>query len=825
MPGKLRPIASVGSFILRLLVVSIALMAILLLVLLVTASANTTFFDRYYSWLYVATIVAALVFIVIVVMLAVTIFARWRQGKFGSRLLAKLALFFALVGVMPGAIIYIVSYQFASRSIESWFDVNVETALTAGLTLGRGMLDATLSDLQTKGRMMSEQIANADSAGRTLMLLRLRDQFGVQDATVIEPRNLPGPPGMKPDMHVVAYASSDLTSLVPTDLPTPAMIDAARDKGYAAIEGEVDGDPHLRGQKGALRLRVVQRIPNAPLLMHFINSPERFLQLTAPVPPTLAHNADAVQRAYREYQEKSLGRTGLRKMYIGTLTLALFLATFIAIMLALALGNQLVRPLFLLAQGTKEVTEGDYTPKGEIRSRDELGFLTQSFNAMTRQLSEAHIAVEKNRTALEHSNAYLESILENLTAGVFVLDRQFRLQTTNPGAERIFHQSFHAQLGTPLDQIAALAGFAAMVRKAFADNDAASGQTGRNGEGLGHWQQQFSVSSSDEANPVTLLARGARLVSSARAPASSQSSEETNTVSAKQTTSGYVIVFDDISDVISAQRSIAWGEVARRLAHEIKNPLTPIQLSAERLQRKLASRLSPADADVLRHGANTIVSQVEAMKQMVNDFRDYARTPPAVLTPLQLNDLVSEVMTLYGIEESKSGIHVELAPLPMIRGDATQLRQVIHNLLQNAQDAVADRPGPHVVLETRAIEYGAADDEGHARTAVRLSVSDNGPGFSPGLLARAFEPYVTTKAKGTGLGLAVVRKIVDEHGARINLHNRTNADGSVEGAQISILFLQLASETGKTGGATQATATNPTQPGQQPATSTAVGVT
>jgi nitrogen fixation/metabolism regulation signal transduction histidine kinase len=495
------------------------------------------------------------------------------------------------------------------------------------------------------------------------------------------------------------------------------------------------------------------------------------------VSQSLARNADAVQRAYREYQEKALGRTGLRKMYIGTLTLALFLATFIAMMLALALGNQLARPLFLLAQGTKEVTEGDYTPKREIKSRDELGFLTQSFNAMTRQLSEARAAVEANRVALEHSKAYLESILANLTAGVFVFDRQFRLTTANRGAERIFRQPFASLFGSSLDRISVLSEFGAMVRKAFADLEAAGG--GDQGD-TGHWQQQMALQVPGETDPLTLLVRGARLVSAA----GNESDDEE--------TSGYVVVFDDISDVISAQRSIAWGEVARRLAHEIKNPLTPIQLSAERLQMKLTDKLSPSDADVLKRGATTIVNQVAAMKQMVDDFRDYARTPPAVLSNLQLNELVSEVLTLYGIEEGKSPIVVELADLPVIRGDATQLRQVIHNLLQNAQDAVADIGQPRVLLETRTVEYGDPDAEGKVSVAVRLTVSDNGPGFPARILTRAFEPYVTTKAKGTGLGLAMVKKIVDEHGARIDIRNRLKAGDVIEGAQISILFLQLA---------------------------------
>lgn len=783
---RVRRATSGKSLLIRVIVSTVAITALLLLVLLAAASANTEFFDRYYSWLYSANIIVALVFMLVVLGLVGMIVARLRKGKFGTRLLAKLAVFFTLVGVVPGGIIYIVSYQFVSRSIESWFDVNVETALTAGLNLGRGMLDTSLADLKTKARLMSEQLSSADANtnGTTLTLLRLRDQFGVQDATIVEPGR---GTGASPDVHIIAQASGNFAALIPDDMPTPLMLSQAREHGvFAAIEGEVDGDPRARGSKGALRLRVVQRIPDSSTSL--LQPAERFLQLTQPVSPTLARNADAVQRAYREYQEKSLGRSGLRKMYIGTLTLALFLATFIAMMIALALGNQLARPLFLLAQGTKEVAEGDYTPKREIKTRDELGFLTQSFNAMTRQLSEARLAVEKNRVALEHSKTYLESILANLTAGVFVLDRQFRLTTANRGAERIFRQPFNSLIGTTLDQIGVVAEFGAMVRKAFADREAA-GRGG--GEDRGHWQQQFAVEVPGETEPLTLLVRGTRLVSTAAAPGQPDDPQ----------TSGYVVVFDDISDVISAQRSVAWGEVARRLAHEIKNPLTPIQLSAERLQMKLSDKLSQPDADVLKRGATTIVNQVAAMKRMVDDFRDYARTPPAVLVNLQLNDLVSEVLTLYGVGEGKSTIVVEQTPLPVIRGDATQLRQVIHNLLQNAQDSVADVEHPRVLLETKTVEYGDPDANGKTRVAVRLTVSDNGPGFPARILTRAFEPYVTTKAKGTGLGLATVKKIVDEHGARIDLRNRMHGD-VVEGAQVSILFLQLADDTAGAGGGT-----------------------
>jgi len=778
------------GIVVRVLVTTVALTAILLLVMLALASANTEFFDRYYQWLYAANLAVAVVLILIVIGLLAIIVTRVRQGKFGTRLLAKLAFIFALVGVVPGGIIYVVSYQFVSRSIESWFDVNVETALTSGLNLGRGMLDASLSDLQNKGRLMGDQLASADPTSLTLTLLRLRDQFNVQDATIVEPARSGS--GTAPDVRVVAQASSNFAALVPDNLPSPLQLNQARSRPYGAIEGEVDGDSSQTGPKGALRLRVIVKIPDSSTTE--LQPTERFLQIEQPVSTGLARNADAVQRAYREYQEKALGRTGLRKMYIGTLTLALFLATFIAMMLALALGNQLARPLFLLAQGTKEVAEGDYTPKREVKSRDELGFLTQSFNAMTRQLSEARAAVENNRIALEHSKAYLESILANLTAGVFVFDRQFRLTTANRGAERIFRQPFNGSLNLPLEQIGVLAEFGAMVRKAFADRDAAASGSGRPIGDRGHWQQQLAVPVPGETDPLTLLVRGTQLLTLT----------ESDTDDAE--TTGYVVVFDDISDVISAQRSVAWGEVARRLAHEIKNPLTPIQLSAERLQMKLADKLAPADADVLKRGATTIVNQVQAMKQMVDDFREYARTPPAVLGNLQLNDLVTEVLTLYGIEEGKSHITIELTKLPVIRGDATQLRQVIHNLLQNAQDAVADVAEPRVLLETKTVEYGEPDASGHARVAVRLTVSDNGPGFPARILSRAFEPYVTTKAKGTGLGLATVKKIVDEHGARIDIRNRSKTADVIEGAQISILFLQLADDTAEPGATPPSTA-------------------
>ncbi|GCB04875.1 PAS domain-containing sensor histidine kinase [Ralstonia sp. SET104] len=806
---------------------TIVFLAIVLVGLLAAASANTEFFDRYFTLLYKVNLVIGVLLVVIIGGLMLALALRARRGKFGTRLMTKLAVFFGVVGVLPGVLIYLVSLQFVSRSIESWFDVKVESALEAGLNLGRSTMDTALADLQNKGRLIAEQVGDGSASATAITLNRLREQFGVQEATIFTASG-----------RVIATASNTYDTLVPA-LPDQAVLEQARAPGgYASLEGggdtETDGAstpaasaPAARnnGRRSDLyQLHVVVALGtssreepglglNTPArkwagtglladrrpedgsstsrgfgLIGDSGRDERFLQLVQPVPQALARNADAVQRAYQEYQEKALGRTGLRKMYIGTLTLTLFLAVFIAVMLALLLGAQLARPLLMLLQGTREVAEGDLSPKRELHTRDELGVLTQQFNQMTRQLADARRAVEQNRAALEQSKAYLESVLTNLTAGVFVFDHRFVLLTANPGAERIFKQPFGAWVGQGLSSITPVAAFAPVVEQAFAEQDASTAAGGA----VAHWQKQVEIPLEDEDEPLTLLVRGTRL------PGPS--------VGAHGTERGYVVVFDDISDVISAQRSVAWGEVARRLAHEIKNPLTPIQLSAERLEMKLSPKLSDTDADVLRRGATTIVNQVAAMKRMVDDFRDYARTPPAMLQELDLNALAAEVLHLYGIDHPDRRDHPVIeaklgANLPLIKGDPTQLRQVIHNLLQNAQDAVAEneaagRAAPHVMLQTDTVEYD--DASGARRQAVRLAIADNGGGFPSRILNRAFEPYVTTKAKGTGLGLAMVKKIMDEHGARIELRNRQSDTTSgtsgtdTVGAQVSILFVKLA---------------------------------
>jgi nitrogen fixation/metabolism regulation signal transduction histidine kinase len=758
------------------LVVGGAIVSILLF-LLASASENSALFDQHYPWLLGLNALMAGALLALVVLLLTRLYRRYKRRQFGSRLMARLVLLFAVIGILPGTVIYMVSVQFVSRSIESWFDVRVESALESGLTLGRTLLDASLSDLSSQARNIALELSEMSESSQVTQLSRVRDSRQLQEATIVTASG-----------QIIATAGGRIGTLVP-DLPTANMLRQARmTRAFTAIENSGDfqegsapgtagsSAENSTGASSGLRLRVVIAIP-APSNALVLQNEARFLQLLQPVPAHLATNAEALRAAYSEYQQRSLARTGLRKIYIVTLTLTLLLAIFGAITGAFLIAGDLARPLLLLAEGTKAVAEGDLSPRPIVTTADELGTLTQSFNTMTRQLSDARAAVEKNRTALENAKAYLESVLANMSAGVMVLDAQFRLVTCNESVERILLRDFDQHIGKPLSAIEGLQPLANAVTKGFSEQSAQSASDGAGTDGR-HWQQQIELPSMDAGTAgaeggqgITLLARGSHLP--------------------VQSGTGYVIVFDDISDVISAQRSIAWGEVARRLAHEIKNPLTPIQLSAERLQMKLQDKLGSQEAAMLTKGTTTIVNQVSAMKRMVDDFRDYAKTPAAVLLPLNLNALIEEILHLYIAGDERDIIHPSLAAgLPEVMGDATQLRQVIHNLLQNAQDAVGDRAeqghAPRVDVVSEAIRY--QDSDGGKRTAVRLSIMDNGPGFAPKVMSRAFEPYVTSKARGTGLGLAMVKKIIDEHGGRIDIQNRVEESG----AKVTILLLKLA---------------------------------
>ena len=701
-------------------------------------------YERQFAWLFWINVAVAALLTLVIGVVAVRMVLRLRRGKFGSRLLLKLAGIFAIVGVLPGLVIYTVSWQFASRSIETWFDERVARALDAGLALGRSTLESLQSDLADKALVAAARLAEPPGVIGPLSLERVREQLGALEVSVVAGSG-----------QVLITAASSRTGFGSAERPPPTLMRQVRSGAPASqIEG-------LEDDAAGARIRLLVSLPSNAISL---NATEvRYLLVVQPLPRTLTSNALAVQSAYSEYQQRALAREALSRMYIGTLTLALILAVFGAVLLAIVLGNQLTRPLILLAEGVREVAAGNLAARPVFASGDELGGLTRSFADMTQQVADARTQVQRGVDQLESARTRLQTILDNLTAGVVLFDREGRIDTVNPGATRILRQPMQAMTGRRMQEVPELADLAEGVAQRF-DTLVAGSDPGEREQ----WQDSFELRSS-QPGAITLLARGALLPGDAR-----------------------LLVFDDITEVVSAQRAQAWAEVARRLAHEIKNPLTPIQLSAERLQHKLASRLEGADQAMLVRGVGVIVDQVEAMKQLVNEFRDYARLPSAQLHPLALNNLVLDLASLYAQDQEQGRLSLNLAAdLPQILGDAAQLRQVIHNLVQNALDAVAQKQEGQVVLATEAVR-GEADG---AVTAVRLSVLDNGPGFEEQVLRRAFEPYVTTKPRGTGLGLAVVKKIADEHRARVRLRNRHEGDlpeGPVTGARVSISFFALA---------------------------------
>src|SRR3954465_1997553 len=519
------------------------------LFLLATASGDTAVFERQYPLILGLNAALAALLAALVGYQLVAIARRYRARVFGTRLTLRLLARFSALAVVPGLIVYAVSVQFLTRSIESWFDVKVDAALEGGINLAQQAIDQMMLELQGKARAMAPELAERSEPELPARLERLRAQAGVAEAVVVTANG-----------RVIASASDDVTRLVP-ELPSRELLRQARAyRGYTTIDS-VAGRP--------LSLRAV-----LPLGARGLAEEARFLQLRNTVPLQFGRSAEAVETAYRDYRELAISRDGLKRIYVVTLSFALLMALFVAVAVAATQSNLLAEPLANLAQATQAVARGDFSRVAPVPSRDELGVLTESFNSMTRQLGEARRGVEANRLALEEAKADLENILANLSTGVLVFDRELRLTISNHGAAAI--------LGAEAES------FADHMRAQFTLH------------GQKDWQLELSLKSTGK----TLHARGAALPSS--------------------TGGGYVLVFDDITQLIHAQRATAWAEVARRLAHEIKNPLTPIQLSAERLQMKLADRLSAADAASLKRATDTIVNQVAALKSMVNDFTEYA---------------------------------------------------------------------------------------------------------------------------------------------------------------------------------------------------------
>ncbi len=693
-----------------------------LLYMLSSASANTDLFSRNYFTLLVMTGTLAMGLSVLVAYQFWQLRTKLREKVYGAKLTLRLALFFSLIAVLPGVLVYAVSVQFLGKSIESWFDVRVEKALEGGLNLARSTLQNGLDELGKKGRFVALILADQDPTHHGETLARFIADGGVQEAAVF------GSAGKR-----TALAGTALTTKI--ESPTSDMQREAWQRGGYS---RVDSLPDDR-----LVLRVLVPIRSAEW-----TDDRRVLQFVQPVPRQLAADAETVQEVYGDYQQLSLSRIGLKRLYGITLTLSLLIVLLSAISAAFFLSARLSAPLAALAAGTRAVAQGDFSSSYPVQSKDELGALTGLFNQMTAQLAAAKKLSEQQQHQVEDAKTYLESVLAHLSSGVMVVDEQFNLRSANASASYILGVAVQEMNGRNLqvlaDEHVLLRPFFAAVLQGLGSGQGAT------------WQRQIERKSKN--GDQVLLLHGTRLTN--------------------ESDKGYVVVFDDITHLLQAERQAAWGEVARRLAHEIKNPLTPIQLSAERLQHKLSDKLEEKDAQLLQRATQTIVSQVAAMKNMVMDFADYARAPAPKMASLDVHQLLHEVMGLYEANSSPISLQLE-ATRVLINGDATRLRQVVHNLLQNAHDALQQTQNRQIVMSTGDAQDGM----------LRLSIADNGSGFPEHQLARAFEPYMTSKPKGTGLGLPIVKKIVEEHGGKISIVNQAQG-----GTCVSILLPLLPEE-------------------------------
>lgn len=732
-------------------IVPLAVLSGLLLAALLmmhAATQNSALFGQVYSLLLLVNVLGIVLLLGMILLNIYRLAEQYRARVLGSRLTLRLLVMFVLLSVLPVTVVFFFSIQTLNRGIDNWFDVKIERALDDALLLGRSALEATKQDLVKNAQTMSQELEliPADARGaRTLLsaLNNLREQYGVNELTLFSP-----------DGKILASAvdiAPESGTFVP-NRPRDTILAQVR-QGLAYANLDATG-------KSGLQLRVV-----VPVYGREVGSPVRVLQVLQTLAPRYAKLGESVQTAFADYEKLVYLRGPLKFGFTLTLSLVALLTMLVAVWAAIFSARRVVAPIRDLAEATRAVAEGDYRKQIPVTSRDEIGILVESFNEMTRRIHRAQTQSKRSQEEAELQRAYLETVLTHLSSGVLSFDARQLLTTHNAAAGQILGADLKAGEGRPLAWIREtypyLEEFVGNLAQAF-DADQPE------------WQAQMALTANNQ--PRTLIVRATRLPN----------------VGGRH--GGYVVVFDDASALIQAQRDAAWGEVARRMAHEIKNPLTPIQLSAERIRHKYLKKLPDEERETLDRGTRTIVEQVESLKSLVNAFSDYARASGIRSGPVKLNDLIRDVVELYKSEvtveevsaRAKKSRGAEVVPLrrasakntgktmtlrldlesrlPAISADAGRLRQVLHNLLLNARDALAGRPRPLVRLYTRTLaEKGAS--------FVELRIEDNGPGFPKTMLGRLFEPYVTSKEKGTGLGLAVVKRIVEERGGSIAAEN------------------------------------------------------
>jgi PAS domain S-box-containing protein len=714
-----------SAFFALLAVVGILLWFVALL-LFTRVTENSDDFARLQTWVVPINSIGIAVLLVLIIINLAQLIRDYRRQVPGSRLRARMVSVLVLVAITPLVGVYIFSVEFINRGIDNWFNVDVEKGLANVLRLGQTSFDIQSRSKLDEVQRLAGRLANVDRGDLSPTLNALRAESSALELTVYGP-----------SMQILATAAIDPQAAVPRYPSDEVLFQVRQAQTFVSVDPRPDGAYEI--------------VAAAPLVSARPRGELEFVQAIFPVDPQLATLANAVQASYNQFSELRYLQTALKYAFTLTLSLVLLISLLASVYGAFYFSRRLVVPIQLLMQGTRAVARGDFATRVPTPTRDEIGFLVHSFNDMTQRLAKASEEARSSQQQVESERRKLEVILARLSTGVLALEPDMRIRTANQAASAILGEDLDKHRGEALAELA-------LSRPLLAQFvTVAAGHLQR---GDSEWREQVALRS--DGGRCVLMCACTELPTESGTPG------------------GYVIVFDDITALLQAQRDAAWGEVARRLAHEIKNPLTPIQLSAERLRRKYL-KTDGAEIDLLDRATHTIIQQVEAMKQMVNAFSEYARTPSMDVTRFDVNALIAEVSELYAADPEKPlAIKLSLAQnLPRIEADAGRLRQVLHNLLRNAAEATEHQTEAHVEIATRCVHSGDAD-------LVEIKVVDNGPGFSSDIVDQAFDPYVTSKPKGTGLGLAIVKKLVEEHGGQITARNREQG-----GAEISILIPTL----------------------------------
>jgi len=692
------------------------------LFLLAAAAQNSAEFDRWLPWILLINITGLLTLVVLLTMKLSGLVRDYRRHVPGSRLKGRTVAIFSALAVAPILVVYYFSLQFLNRGIDSWFELEVSQGLKDTRELSHAAIEVRVREFLQHTEVVAHELSSLQDFELIGTLDRERRESTALEFTV-----------MGAQAQIIATSSDQPMDALPRPATDEMMLQVRRGRPYVSLDTDAVGGYVIRA---------------AAPLGSTASATSHVLIALYPVPQQLGQLADTVQRSYTQYANLVQLRQPLKSTFVLILTFVVLMSLIAAVYGAFFAAQRLVQPVQDLIAGTRAVAKGNYDTQLPLPSRDELGFLVTSFNDMTKRLGRAREETRRSQQAVEAERAGLAVILARLSTGVVSLAADLTVRTANQAASAILGVDLEAAVGARFDET---------ISDSTLFTHFLTAVKPRLGADQLDWREQIELLS-ESGKRVLMCACTVLPNDVGGAP-------------------GMVLVFDDITTLLQAQRDAAWGEVARRLAHEIKNPLTPIQLSAERMRRKFLGSMNPQDAQILERATHTIIAQVDAMKQMVNAFSEYARAPDMHFSRFDLNQLITEVVDLYRVQDSAAELKLLLDPnLPQISADRIRIRQILNNLVTNSLEALEGRPGACVEIETQVAEDGP-------KQVAAIVVSDNGPGFQRDLIGTVFDPYVTSKPKGTGLGLAIVKKIVEEHGGRIEADNQRTG-----GARVRILL-------------------------------------